>query len=146
MDIQEIIGYRFCDQNLLQQALVTPSYANDHKIESNDRLEFLGDRVLGLVVAERLYKQKGLRAGVMTDQMKAFVENAHLPICAERLGLVVAGGDKQYTCPFAKVSKPGFLSIKQVADLVESLIGAVYLDGGLHAAAKVVGKILVDKV
>ena len=63
-EIEQIINYSFKDKKLLQKALTHSSYSNEHRVESNERLEFLGDAVIEFIITEKLYKEfKGKEGG-----------------------------------------------------------------------------------
>jgi len=133
--VEEALGYRFREPGLLEQALAHPSFA--HEIEggrSNERLEFLGDAVLGLVVAHLLYADHpDWREGVLTRARHALVNEAALAERARSLGLgrnVRLGRSEQRT---GGAEKESILS-----DAYEAVLGAVYLDGGLAAVTDVV--------
>lgn len=137
--LERRIGYRFRDPELLVNALKHRSYVYAHQgrgIESNERLEYLGDAVLDLLVADFLFhRYRDRREGDLT-QMKSLVVN-RLVLAKKGRGLALdrfvllsaeereAGGGKQ----------PSIL-----CDALEALIGAVYLDGGLEAARAFVGR------
>ena len=121
--IEEIIGYAFGNVELLGRAFVHSSYAHEHGTESYDRLEFLGDGVLGLVVAEKLYDE-GRDEGVMTQQRARIVGTRPLEAAAEELGL------EQYIRFGEGEKKQPHKHRKVLADVFEAVIGAIYLDGG----------------
>lgn len=135
---QNIIGYSFKDLSLLRTALTHSSYArgsgNTSHAKDNERLEFLGDAVLGLCVGEQIYKTySAISEGVMSRVRAAAVCEEALFRAAKKLripefllmsyGEVMSGGRE----------KPSILS-----DALEAVIGAIYLDGGLDAARKFV--------
>lgn len=131
--LEEQIGYCFQNKQLLQQALTHTSYTNErkiNKIDSYERLEFLGDAVLELVSSEALFRQNPtLSEGELTKMRAAMVCEPSLAFCAKDLNLV----------PFIKLGKGelytggrGRDSIS--ADVMEALIGAIYLDGGMENA------------
>lgn len=131
--LEEQIGYRFQDKRLLQQALTHTSYTNErkiNKIDSYERLEFLGDAVLELVSSEALFRQNPtLSEGELTKMRAAMVCEPSLAFCARDLNLVPfikLGKGEQYT------GGRGHDSIS--ADVMEALIGAIYLDGGMECA------------
>ncbi|MCP5404654.1 MAG: ribonuclease III [Pseudomonadaceae bacterium] len=131
---EQVLGHRFADSALLAQALTHGS--TGHK-PTYERLEFLGDRVLGLVVAEMLYKAfPDANEGEMGRRHAALVQGSLLAEMAETWGLAAhlrMGGD---TAPTTGI----------LADVVEAVLGAVYLDGGLDAAARVIGCFWHDKL
>ncbi len=136
---EKIIGYAFKDKKLLERAFVHSSYANEHGIESYDRLEFLGDGVLGLVIAERLYSF-GDDEGDMTEKRSRIVSKEPLLRAVERLELerfmLFGAGEKRQSHAHRKV----------VSDLFESIVGAIYLDGGYAAAEEFIVRELRDTI
>lgn len=142
--LEERLGYTFKDKTLLQAALYHSSYANEHRgdgIRSNERLEFLGDAVLGLVTADDLFaKYPDLPEGALTRIRAALVREESLHEVAQSLHLgdyllfgkgEEAGGGRQ---------RPSIL-----ADATESVFAAVYLDGGMEAARSLIHRVLLDK-
>jgi len=134
-ELESTIGYRFHDEDILIHALIHPSLIDEYRGGagfSNQRMEFLGDRVLGLVVAEILInKYPKQREGFMT---KLFHDLVSGQTCAEvgaELGL------KEYLFMDASMRGNKHANYdRAVADAVEALIAAIYLDGGLDAAEK----------
>jgi len=127
---QEAVGYTFKDPSLLALALTHSSVANT-RLESNERMEFLGDAVLGLVVCHELYERfADLLEGQMTKIKSAVVSRKTCSEIAEQTGiadsLVLGKG----------MPMPGRLPQSVSAAVFESIIGAVYLDGGLEPARK----------
>ena len=131
--IEEKIGYRFTDRNLLLLAFVHRSFINEHRdlIEQhNERLEFLGDSVLGLLVAEFLYKEcPTTPEGELSHIRSRIVQAQACAAFTQKLqvseSLLLGKGEQ-------KGSRRGRDSIQ--ADLFEAIIGAIFLDGGLSAA------------
>lgn len=128
------LGYRFQEQALLTQALTHPSWCSEHGGESNQRLEFLGDAVLGLVVAHQLYLDSpDLREGELSKARAAVVRSEVLARAAGDLAvgeaLLLGRGEESS----GGRSKPSILE-----DALEAVIGAVYLDGGFEAARRVI--------
>ena len=143
-ELEKKLGYTFRDPLLLQGALYHSSYANEHRgqhIASNERLEFLGDAVLGFVTAEHLYrKHPDLPEGDLTRIRAALVCEDSLYEVAQSLELgshlllgrvEEQGGGRQ---------RPSIL-----ADATESVFAAVYLDGGMDAARDLIHRVLLDK-
>ena len=131
--IEEKISYSFADKALLENALTHSSYANENRgrsCESNERLEFLGDSVLGLVVADALYRRfPGLPEGHMTRLRAQLVCEESLHHVAAQLGLgeyIRLGRGEEHTGGRNRTSI--------LADAVEALIAAMYLDGGMEVA------------
>jgi ribonuclease-3 len=126
-ELQEKIGYTFSDENLLKQAFVHSSADRD---ESYERLEFLGDAVLELAVSELIYlKKPEFTEGELTKTRAALVNEGMLFAVAKELDIgsyIVLGKGEQNT---GGADKPSIL-----ADVVEAVIGAVYIDGGFSSA------------
>ncbi len=125
---QQTLGYQFRDPALLELALLHASVA-DNRLESNERLEFLGDAVLGLVACELIYTTfPDLLEGDMTKIKSTAVSRRTCARLARRMGLddllVLGKGMREQ----------GELPSSLSAAVLESVIGAVYLDGGLEAA------------
>ena len=143
-DLETAIGYRFKNISLLQNALTHSSYANEHwhnSLKSNERLEFLGDSILGMVVAEYLYKNFPDRLEGELTRMRAHMvcEKTLSPVAGRiELGqhLLLGNGEEQ---------GGGRSRNSILADAVESVIAASFLDGGMAAARQFIDKfILVD--
>ncbi len=129
---QEAIGYKFKDRRLLEQALTHASLA-ETRLRSNERLEFFGDAVLGMIVCEELYKRFGDHLeGELTKIKSAVVSRRTCEIIARKRGLdlclLLGKGISD------RDQLPNSLS----AAVYEALIGAIYLDGGLEAASRFV--------
>ena len=131
-DEPTILGYTFRDVSLLDEALTTPAYRMDHpRATDNQRLEFLGDSVLGFLAAERLFAEfRDEAEGPLTMRRAHMVSTKALCGAATRLGLVAR-------LKFNRGAAPISPKAKTIADAVEAIIGAAYLDGGFAAAAKV---------
>ncbi len=144
-DLEAAIGYRFRNITLLQNALAHSSYANERwhdSLKSNERLEFLGDSVLGMVVAEYLYKNFPDRLeGELTRMRADMVCETSLAAVAERIGLgqhILLGHGEERLGGRSRASI--------LADAVESVIAACFLDGGLEAAKGLIGRFVLTKV
>lgn len=133
--LQEIIGVKFRRPSLLEQALVHDSYVNenpDFAPSSNERLEFLGDAVLGLVVTEKLYQDfPAYSEGKMTHLKAGLVRRETLARMATRIGL----GDYLYLGR-GEEGSGGRSKVPNLAGTMEALIGAVFLDQGIDEAKK----------
>ena len=130
--LEEKIGYSFKDKKLLQTALTHSSYANEKhdRSLSYERLEFLGDSILGLVTAEFLYSHEpALPEGRMTRLRAELVCEVSLKKVAEELGI------GEYMRLGKGEERSGGRSRASIlADMVESVIAAIYLDSGMDAA------------
>jgi len=142
--LQSAIGYEFKDISLLDLALTHTSYAkgDGNGGEHNERLEFLGDAVLELCVSERLFlDHPELNEGVMTRVRAVSVCEAALHGAAVRLNiggcLLLSHGEEHSNGRF----KPSIL-----ADATEAVIGAVFLDGGIDEARRLVMSIAAENI
>lgn len=143
-DLEAAIDYRFQNIMLLQNALSHSSYANEHwhnSLMSNERLEFLGDSVLGMVVAEYLYRNFPDRPeGDLTRMRADMVCEQALAEVANRLDLgrhlLLGHGEEQGGRTRASI----------LADAVESVIAASFLDGGMDAARAFIERFILCDV
>ena len=134
-DLQNKIGYQFKNPALLNEALTHSSYANEHKsqhIKYNERLEFLGDSVLSIVVSDYIYKNcPELPEGELTKLRASLVCEKSLYEFAKKIDLgkylVLSKGERNN----GGADRPSILS-----DAFEALIAAIYIDGGLAPASK----------
>jgi ribonuclease-3 len=142
--LEEKLGYTFRDKQLLSAALYHSSYANEHRgsgIQSNERLEFLGDSVLGMVTADYLYhKHPGLPEGDLTRIRAALVceESLHEVAQSLELGNYLKLGRGEESGGGRR--RPSIL-----ADATESVFAAVYLDGGLEEARALIHRVLLQR-
>ena len=134
--IEDVIGHVFKDKALLTRAMTHPGAvsAQDAVKHSNQRLEFLGDRVLGLIISERLMQRyPGEREGKLAPRFNAFVRKEACAEAIRHLGvgqhLIMAQHD---------AADGGRTRDSALGDLCEALIAAVYLDGGLKSARSLV--------
>jgi ribonuclease-3 len=128
--LEERLGHRFDDRRLLEQALTHRSYGPQH----NERLEFLGDGVLGCAVAQELYARfPQLPEGKLTRLRASLVREEALAEVAGELGLagLLRLGEGELSS--ASEPRPSIL-----ADALEAVVGAIFLDGGYEAARKAV--------
>ncbi|EAX48708.1 Ribonuclease III [Thermosinus carboxydivorans Nor1] len=135
-DLAASLGISFNDLGLLHQALVHTSYANEVKggVEHNERLEFLGDAVLELIISEYLYRNfPELPEGELTKARARLVCEPSLAQCASRLGL-----GKYLLLGKGEAVSGGRERTSILADAFEAVIGAIYLDGGVSAATNFV--------
>ncbi len=143
--LEERLDYHFKDISLLENALIHSSYANEHHlggIHSNERLEFLGDSILGMVVADSLYRTfPELPEGNLTRLRASLVCENSLVLVAKELQLGAylklgkgeeAGGGR---------TRP---SIN--ADAVEAVLAAVYLDGGIDEARRIIQRFILNNM
>ena len=144
-DLETAIGYRFRNISLLQNALTHSSYANErwhNSLLSNERLEFLGDSVLGMLVAEYLYRTFPDRPeGELTRMRADMVCEKTLANVANSIGLgehlLLGHGEEQ---------SKGRTRNSILADAMESVIAACFLDGGMAAAEGIVKRFILTEV
>lgn len=138
---ERVLGHQFEDKRLVIEALTHRAVRNDHRdrgYKDYERLEYLGDAILDFIVADRLYRKfPKADEGELTQRRAAYVSEPALAAAAERTGLaeLVLLSNSQRKVGDEKL--PSILS-----DIVESTLAAVYLDGGLEAAAAVVDRVL----
>lgn len=137
------LGYRFHNIAYLEEALRHSSYANEHRganIYSNERLEFLGDSVLGFVTAEYLFKKHpDAPEGDLTRIRATLVCEDSLHEIAKALGLgeYLKLGHGEESCG-------GRTRASILADATEAVFAAVYMDGGIEAASALIHRVLLD--
>lgn len=142
-DLAQRLGYDFVDPALLVQALRHRSWCSEHPgHESNERLEFLGDAVLGWVVADVVYRRHlGSHEGRLTDLRKSVVNAMALADIARGLDvgafLLLGRGE---------AGAGGRDKSSILSDALEAVIGAVYLDGGAEAAYQLVLRLLGERL
>jgi ribonuclease III len=136
-DLQKVMGYSFRDPSLLQQALMHPSRGHELKNRAGDnqRLEFLGDAVLQLALTDRLYRDfPQMDEGSLTRIRAGLVNAEALEAMALRLDLgqclILGKGEN---------SNQGRTKRSNLADAMEAVIGALYLDGGFEVASQWLG-------
>jgi ribonuclease-3 len=143
--VEQKLGCEFADKSLIQRALTHRSYLNEHPefpFEDNERLEFLGDAVLGFVTGEYLYHRfPELAEGPLTDLRSALVRRDTLAQFADQLGLgpvlLMGHGEAES----GGRSRPAILCAA-----FEALVGALYLDQGLEAVQRFVEPIIAPEV
>ena len=141
-NLEEKIGYIFTDKQLLNKALTHTSYAYENKVESNEKLEFLGDSILEFVSSMYLFENyPNLKEGEMTKVRATVVCEESLYKIAKRLNF----------SDFLNLGKSEKMSTNEVrpailADSVEAVIAGIYLDGGLEEAKKFIIKNLKQEI
>lgn len=142
--LQKRIGISFKDVGLLEVALTHRSFLNEHrksKIVHNERMEFLGDAVLELVVTEFLYKNYKDPEGVLTNWRSALVKTESLAETAQQLKL-----DEFIRLSRGEARNSARARSQIMANTVEAVIGAIYLDRGYGIAAEFIGKYINTKL
>ena len=142
--LEKKLGYSFRNKAYLSEALNHSSYANEHRsqgMNSNERLEFLGDSVLGFVTAEFLFLgHPDLPEGDLTRMRAALVceESLHEVAQTLELGTYLKLGR-------GEEAGGGRARVSILADAVEAVFAAVYLDSGMEAASRLIHRVLLDK-
>ena len=141
--LEDALGYRFRNQELLREALRHSSYANEHRGDestSNERLEFLGDSVLGFVTAEFLFRRRpDSPEGELTRVRAQLVCEESLHEAARRIAL-----GEHLRLGHGEAAGGGRERASILADAAEAVIAAVYLDGGIEAARALIHRLLLD--
>ena len=145
VEFEKIIEYKFKDNSLLRLALTHSSFANEHKLgknEYNERLEFLGDAALDLIVSRHIYKKfPELPEGELSKLRASVVCEGSLAKKAREISLgdfLLLGKGEEITGGRSRESV--------LADAFEAVIGAIYLDGGMECAEKYVERLMTDVV
>ena len=138
-ELQEKLGYSFRDEGLLELALTAPAFRMDHpRARDNQRLEFLGDAVFGLYSADALYRMHpGDDEGALTVRRTKLASGAALAAAAESLGIRKLLRRNKGAEPLPERSKA-------LADAMEAVLGAVWLDGGARAVKSVYDRLWPD--
>ena len=147
-DLKELegkIGYTFKDKTLFKQALTHSSYANEHRhegLKDNERLEFLGDAVLEIISSEYLfYNYPDMAESEMTKLRASIVCEPTLALCTHEISLgsyLFLGKGEERT--------GGRNRDSIVSDAMESVIGAIYLDGGFASAKEFIHKFILKDI
>ncbi|MBU4216494.1 ribonuclease III [Candidatus Parcubacteria bacterium] len=144
--LEKIVGLQFKNKDLLKQAVVHRSYLNEHpkfELPHNERLEFLGDAVLEIIVTEYLYKSfTETPEGDLTNWRASLVNSKMLALIASEVGL-----DDYLYLSKGEAKDAGSKARQYIlANAVEALIGAMYLDQGTEAAAKFIHSHIISKL
>ena len=144
-ELEKKIDYTFLNKNLLKQALTHSSYANEQKIRKNgdyERLEFLGDAVLEMISSEFLFKENPeMPEGKLTKLRSSLVCEPALAQCAKEIDLgsyMLLGKGEEAT--------GGRFRESITSDVMEALIGALYLDGGYEVARNFIYKNILSDI
>ena len=139
-EVEDIILYKFKNKKLLLQALTHSSYSNEHNVESNERLEFLGDAVIEFIITEILFKEFKGKEGELSKIRAMVVSEKPLADAVDRFGLT------KYLIKGVGESKNTTESKAIKCDMFEAICGALYLDGGIDVVKtffnKAVGEII----
>ena len=137
-ELEAVLGYKFNNIKLLETALTHSSYANEHNLECNERMEFLGDAVLELVMSKELYDSIDLDEGVLPKTRAKAVCEVALDIYADKIDLpkyLILGKGEEAT---GGRTRPAI-----IADALEAVLAAVFLDGGFEKAQEIVKKFFI---
>ncbi len=126
------------DENLIMMGLTHSSYSNEHDDHDYERLEFLGDAVLQVIISEYFYRNTDLSEGDMSKKRASFVCEHALAQYSNDLGLI----------PYIRVGKGQQANVNDtiVADIFESTMGAIYLDQGINCVKKIINAIIVPYI
>ena len=144
-EFEKLIGYEFRDKNLLTQALTHSSYANEHhmkKLSDNERLEFLGDAVLEVCSSEFLYlNYADLNEGKLSRLRASLVCEPTLAFCCKEINL------GEYVLLSKGEDLTGGRNRKSIlSDAFESIIGAMFLDGGMEPAKTFIYRFVLNDI
>lgn len=147
MEIESLskkLGVSFENLELFRQSLTHRSYLNEHreyKLDHNERLEFLGDAVLELVVTEHLYNNYSNPEGELTSWRAALVNGETLSLIAKELGV-----EKYLMMSKGEAKDTGRARVYLLANAMEAIIGAIYLDKGYEEAKEFISKNVISKL
>lgn len=137
--VEKVIGYKFQDRHLLERALTHSSTGDEYNYQ---RLEFLGDRVVGLVIADALFKKfRSENEGGLAKRHTALVQGSTLAVLGQ-----VHGFNEFILFSDAEKDAGGHKNENIIGDVVESLLGAIYIDGGYEAAQEVILRLWGDNI
>lgn len=142
--LEKVINYTFVDKDILKQALTHNSYINENNLDfkySNERLEFLGDALLGAVIAQNLYQ---MYPNYNEGELSVAKSNLVSRNCLGEVGLEINLGKFLRVGKGIKAKKDNNFSVLSCA--VESLFAAVYLDGGENALKKTINFLMGEKI
>ncbi len=140
-NFEQKIGYTFKNKNLLITALTHSSFAHDYNRESYERLEFLGDSILEFISSEILFKEyTKLAEGTMTKIRSSAVCEDSLYEVAQKFGIeeIALFGKSELSMPGSKKAI--------LADMVEAIIAAIYLDSDIEEAKKFINKFIKESI
>ena len=140
-EFEGVIGYTFKNKKYIETALTHSSYANEHNLECNERMEFLGDAVLELAMSKYLYAVISLDQGVLTKtRAKAVCEGA-LDYYASKINL-----PKYLFLGKGEELSGGRMRPAIIADAMEAVLGAIFLDSGFDQAYEIVKKFFIPYI
>ncbi len=141
-ELEKIIGYSFKDKNILKTALTHSSYSNEHGCKSYERLEFLGDSVLSVIVSKYLFEVlKEVKEGDLSKIRASLVCEEALANVAHEMGLeafIILGNGEERA---GSMNRPSIMS-----DVFEAVLGAMYIDSGLDECTEYLLKVMKHKL
>jgi len=141
-DFERLLGYSFNDKNLLRTSFTHSSYAYENAVESNERLEFLGDAILEMTISLYLYKRfPKLTEGDLTKLRAATVCEPSLAKMSRALGLC-----ELLLLGKGEAATGGHERDSILSDAFEAVIGATFLDGGLKCASDIIERLFADYI
>ena len=141
-NLEKKISYKFKNKNLLKNAMTHKTYAFEatDPLEFNERLEFLGDSILGFIAAEKLYDtNKYFSEGELTRRRSIFVNNKYLAKKAKEIEI-----GKYLNLGKGETMQNGAKNPTNLANALEALIGAIYLDSNLKTVKKFIKEIIFE--
>jgi len=138
MNFLDKYGINIKDKKLLLTALTHTSYANEHNIESYERLEFLGDSILQLIVSEYLYLNTNLKEGNMSKTRASFVCESALASYAKEIGYI----------PYIRVGHGQLENVNDtiIADIFEAILACIYLENGFLVSREYIYKTVIPHI
>ena len=138
VELEKSIGYTFKNKELLKVALTHSSYANEHQVECNERLEYLGDAVLDLCISCHLYEKLNFNEGVLTKTRANAVREEALNVYAEKIKL-----NTYLYLGNGEIQNGGRNRPAIIADAFEAMLGAILLDSSFEEVYAVVKRIVI---
>ncbi len=140
-ELEEKIQYKFKNRNLLKIALTHSSYANEHNLENNERMEFLGDAVLELSVSKYLYNNDKHDEGILTKTRAKLVCEQALNIYASKFDFA-----KYIFLGHGEEATGGRTRKAIIADALEALLGAIFLDSDFNTVCNIVYELFIPYI
>lgn len=140
-EAEKKIGYKFNNISLLEEALTHSSYANERKTVSNERLEFLGDSVLSIIISDHIFRKSDVNEGNLTKYRAILVCEQSLAEIAKKISLgslIKLGRGEEMTGGRNRASV--------VSDAFEAVLASIYLDGGIDTAQEWLLPLMTDAI
>ncbi len=139
--LERILKYTFADKSIITEALTHRSYANENKVNSNERLEFLGDSIIAYVITHELYFNKAVETEGDMTKMRSYI------VCEDSLYEISTGLGLEKFIRLGKAQeKTSGVSKAIIADMFEAVIAAVYCDSNLKQVKKLILRTFKDKI